>query len=166
MIVVDDEVEEKVCSLIIGTARTGEGNFGDGRIFVTPIKKAIQSVQRQKGCRKAGNVMVEIIAIVRPNKTAETKQALLDIGKPGFTCVRVSGRGKQAVVRTFMDGSVITTGLNNKRMFIIEAENDDEQLIVDKLMAVNCTGEHGDGRIFTVDLQSSYSVREGKVMTI
>ena len=107
--------------------------------------------------------MVEIIAIVRPNKTAETKQALLDIGKPGFTCVRVSGRGKQAVVRTFMDGSVITTGLNNKRMFIIEAENDDEQLIVDKLMAVNCTGEHGDGRIFTVDLQSSYSVREGKV---
>ena len=104
--------------------------------------------------------MVEIIAIVRPNKTAETKQALLDIGKPGFTCVRVSGRGKQAVVRTFMDGSVITTGLNNKRMFIIEAE------IVDKLMAVNCTGEHGDGRIFTVDLQSSYSVREGKVMTI
>ena len=58
------------------------------------------------------------------------------------------------------------TGLNNKRMFIIEAENDDEQLIVDKLMAVNCTGEHGDGRIFTVDLQSSYSVREGKVMTI
>lgn len=93
--------------------------------------------------------MVEIIAIVRPNKTAETKQALLDIGKPGFTCVRVSGRGKQAVVRTFMDGSVITTGLNNKRMFIIEAENDDEQLIVDKLMAVNCTGEHGDGRIFT-----------------
>lgn len=26
--------------------------------------------------------MVEIIAIVRPNKTAETKQALLDIGKP------------------------------------------------------------------------------------
>lgn len=56
--------------------------------------------------------------------------------------------------------------INNKRMFIIEAENDDEQLIVDKLMAVNCTGEHGDGRIFTVDLQSSYSVREGKVMTI
>lgn len=106
--------------------------------------------------------MVEIIAIVRPNKTAETKQALLDIGKPGFTCVRVSGRGKQAVVRTFMDGSVITTGLNNKRMFIIEAENDDEQLIVDKLMAVNCTGEHGDGRIFTVDLQSSYSVRRRK----
>ena len=72
--------------------------------------------------------MVEIIAIVRPNKTAETKQALLDIGKPGFTCVRVSGRGKQAVVRTFMDGSVITTGLNNKRMFIIEAENDDKAL--------------------------------------
>lgn len=105
--------------------------------------------------------MVEIIAIVRPNKTAETKKALLEIGKPGFTCVRVSGRGKQAVERTFMDGSVITTGLNNKRLFIIEAEDEDEEMIVQKLMDVNCTGSHGDGRIFTVNLEKSYSVREG-----
>ena len=70
--------------------------------------------------------MVEIIAIVRPNKTAETKQALLDIGKPGFTCVRVSGRGKQAVVRTFMDGSVITTGLNNKSCLLYTSDAADE----------------------------------------
>ena len=105
--------------------------------------------------------MIEIMAIVRPNKVAETKNALLEIGKPGFTCMRVSGRGKQAVVRTFVDGSVITTGLNNKRMFIIEAEDEDEKLIVQKLMEVNCTENHGDGRIFVVDLQKTYSVREG-----
>lgn len=105
--------------------------------------------------------MVEIIAIVRPNKTAETKKALLEIGKPGFTCVRVSGRGKQAVERTFMDGSIITTGLNNKRLFIIEAEDEDEKMIVEKLMEVNCTGCHGDGRIFIVNLEKTYSVREG-----
>ena len=80
--------------------------------------------------------------------------------------MRESQRQRKTGSGTDLYGSVITTGLNNKRMFIIEAENDDEQLIVDKLMAVNCTGEHGDGRIFTVDLQSSYSVREGKVMTI
>ena len=53
-----------------------------------------------------------------------------------------------------------------RRRLFNDIRLDDEQLIVDKLMAVNCTGEHGDGRIFTVDLQSSYSVREGKVMTI
>lgn len=49
MIVVDDGVEEKVCSLIIGTARTGEGNFGDGRIFVTPIKKAYTISSKTEG---------------------------------------------------------------------------------------------------------------------
>ena len=48
-VVVDDEVEEKVCSLIIGTARTGEGNFGDGRIFVTPIKKAYTISSKTEG---------------------------------------------------------------------------------------------------------------------
>ena len=52
MIVVDDEVEEKVCSLIIGTARTGEGNFGDGRIFVTPIKKAYTISSKTEGLEK------------------------------------------------------------------------------------------------------------------
>ena len=41
MIVVDD--------LIIGTARTGEGNFGDGRIFVTPIKKAYTISSKTEG---------------------------------------------------------------------------------------------------------------------
>ena len=49
MIVVDDETEEKVCSLIIGAARTGEGNFGDGRIFVTPIKKAYTISSKTEG---------------------------------------------------------------------------------------------------------------------
>jgi nitrogen regulatory protein PII 2 len=105
--------------------------------------------------------MVEIIAVVRPNKVAETKKALSDIGTPGFTCVRVSGRGKQAVQRTFVDGSVITTGLNNKRLFIVEAEDEDEEKIVTKLMEVNCTGNHGDGKIFIVNLEKSYSVRQG-----
>ena len=49
MIFVSDAVEETVCSLIIGTARTGEGNFGDGRIFVTPIKKAYTISSKTEG---------------------------------------------------------------------------------------------------------------------
>lgn len=49
IIVVDDEAEEKVSSIIIEAARTGEGNFGDGRIFVTPIKKAYTISSKAEG---------------------------------------------------------------------------------------------------------------------
>jgi nitrogen regulatory protein PII 1 len=41
IIVVQDEDETKVVDIIIKSARTGkDGAFGDGKIFVTPIKTA------------------------------------------------------------------------------------------------------------------------------
>ena len=41
LIVVEDKEEEKVSNLIMESARTGDnGNFGDGRIFVSDVKKA------------------------------------------------------------------------------------------------------------------------------
>ena len=49
IIVVEDEAQEEVASVIIEAARTGSGNFGDGRIFVTPIKKAYTISSRTEG---------------------------------------------------------------------------------------------------------------------
>ena len=40
MIVVEDEAEEEVIRLVIKNARTGEGNFGDGKIFVSDVDRA------------------------------------------------------------------------------------------------------------------------------
>ena len=41
LIVVEDKDEEKVSNLIMESARTGDnGNFGDGRIFISDVKKA------------------------------------------------------------------------------------------------------------------------------
>lgn len=40
LIVVQDEDEEKVAKIIMDNARTGDGNYGDGEIFVTNVTKA------------------------------------------------------------------------------------------------------------------------------
>lgn len=41
LIVVNDEDEQKVCEIIMKNAQTGDdGNYGDGRIFVTDVLKA------------------------------------------------------------------------------------------------------------------------------
>jgi nitrogen regulatory protein PII 1 len=41
IIVVEDKDEQKVVEIIIKSARTGtDGAFGDGKIFVTPVKTA------------------------------------------------------------------------------------------------------------------------------
>ena len=55
--------------------------------------------------------MVEIIAIVRPNKTQATKKALIEVGCPGYTCQKVMGRGKKPLKTHLDDGSFIKTQL-------------------------------------------------------
>lgn len=49
LMVVEDKDEEKVASIIINAARTGDGNFGDGRIFVTPVVKAFTISTQTQG---------------------------------------------------------------------------------------------------------------------
>jgi nitrogen regulatory protein PII 1 len=40
LIVANDEDKDDIVSVVMRTARTGEGHFGDGRIFVLPVEKA------------------------------------------------------------------------------------------------------------------------------
>lgn len=40
LLVINDEDKDDVVKVVMRTARTGEGNFGDGRIFISPILDA------------------------------------------------------------------------------------------------------------------------------
>jgi nitrogen regulatory protein PII 1 len=40
LMVVNDEDKEDVISVILRTAKTGEGHLGDGRIFISPVEEA------------------------------------------------------------------------------------------------------------------------------
>lgn len=107
--------------------------------------------------------MVEIIAIVRPNKTQATKRALIEIGCPGYTCQKVMGRGKKTLKIHLEDGSLIKTQLISKRFFIIIVEDEKADMVVQKIMEVNHTGEPGDGKVFISPVTNTYSVRTGKI---
>lgn len=50
LMVVKDEDKDDVIKIIMKYARTGEnGNFGDGRIFVTPVEEAYTISTKTKG---------------------------------------------------------------------------------------------------------------------
>ncbi len=50
LLVVNDEDKDDVVKVIMRTARTGEkGNFGDGRIFVSPVEEAYTISTGKKG---------------------------------------------------------------------------------------------------------------------
>ncbi len=106
--------------------------------------------------------MIEIIAIIRPNKIAQTKRALIEIDYPGFTCQRAMGRGKKPVDVVLPDNSVIKTKLLSKRLLIIIVPDEACEQVVNTIMRVNCTGQSGDGKIFVSKVEKSYSVRTGE----
>lgn len=107
--------------------------------------------------------MKEIIALIRPEKAEDTKKALEAIGLGAFTGRRVLGKGKKPIDLKDSEGHFIMKSyLLPKRMFVIEAEDKDVDRIVTIITLVNSTGEKGDGRIFVIPVEKSYSIHSGE----
>lgn len=103
--------------------------------------------------------MIEIMAVVRPNKTSATKQALIDINYPGYTCIKAIGRGKKSVEVILNDGSSLQTKLVTKRVFLIVVEDEAKDEVIEAIMKANSTGNPGDGKIFVSKIEESRHVR-------
>lgn len=103
--------------------------------------------------------MVEILAIIRPQKLAATKKKLIETGYPGFTCHRAMGRGKKPVAFLLADGTTVRTNLVGKRVLNIMVPDEAEDGVVKAIIDVNSTGNPGDGKIFVAPIEKSYRVR-------
>ncbi|MDR1639646.1 MAG: P-II family nitrogen regulator [Clostridiales bacterium] len=121
--------------------------------------------------------MKEIMSFIRINKVNATKAALADGGFPAFTCRKCLGRGKKSIDMELLNtvlaagelplndvGSHLTeaTRLIAKRFFTLIVENEDVEKAVDIIIETNQTGNPGDGKIFVLPLEESYSVRTGQ----
>ncbi|MDR2406194.1 MAG: P-II family nitrogen regulator [Deltaproteobacteria bacterium] len=118
--------------------------------------------------------MKELMAIVRSNKVGQTKNALAAAGFPGFTCVPCLGRGKKlmdpGVLKLIMESGELpltsagesmteASRLIPKRLFNIAVDDERVSDAIDVIIAVNSTGHPGDGKIFILPLEDTYSVR-------
>lgn len=106
--------------------------------------------------------MVEICAIIRPQRLADTKRKLIEVGHPGFTCHKAMGRGKRPVDFLLADGSTVKSSLVNKRILSIVVEDEAQKDVVKAIIDVNSTGTPGDGKIFVCPIEKSYNVRGRK----
>ena len=120
--------------------------------------------------------MKEIFAVIRMAKVNQTKQALEKAGFPAFTCRKVLGRGNGISTEVVEKGNSIAElpksplgehitenfRLIPKRYFTLVVKDDDVDTIVKTIMEVNCTSNHGDGKIFIMPILEAYRVRDGK----
>ena len=106
--------------------------------------------------------MKMVVAIVRPEKYGEVKDALKDRGVTGMTFTHVTGRGMQAGVKfTNRVGDFVVDELEKVK---IEVVSDDSAVdgIIRTIHDAAVTGNPGDGRIFIIPVEKSIKIRTGE----
>lgn len=106
--------------------------------------------------------MKKVEAIIRPFKLDEVKIALVNAGVVGMTVSEVRGFGRQKGQTERYRGSEYTVEFLQKLKIEIVVEDDQVEMVVDKVIAAARTGEIGDGKIFVSPVERIIRIRTGE----
>ncbi|MGO9387482.1 MAG: P-II family nitrogen regulator [Methanobacterium sp.] len=106
--------------------------------------------------------MKEIIAIIRPSKLDDVKQALEDIKCHGITVTEVKGRGRQLGITESYRGSDYRIDLLPKTRLEIIVQDAEVEEVVDAIVKTAQTGDIGDGKIFISPVEDVVRIRTGE----
>ncbi|MGZ7160097.1 MAG: P-II family nitrogen regulator [Methanobacterium sp.] len=106
--------------------------------------------------------MKEIIAIIRPNKLDNVKDALEKIGCHGITITDVKGRGRQLGITESYRGSDYRIDLLPKTRLEIIVNDKDAEEVIQTIVKTAQTGDIGDGKIFISPVEDAVRIRTGE----
>ena len=106
--------------------------------------------------------MKKVEAIIRPFKLDEVKIALVNAGIVGMTVSEVRGFGRQKGQPERYRGSEYTVEFLQKLKVEIVVEDDQADMVVDKIIGAARTGEIGDGKIFVTSVDKIVRIRTGE----
>ncbi len=106
--------------------------------------------------------MKKVEAIIRPFKLDEVKIALVNAGIVGMTVSEVRGFGRQKGQTERYRGSEYTVEFLQKLKVEIVVEDDQLDMVVEKVIAAARTGEIGDGKIFVSPIDQIIRIRTGE----
>ena len=104
----------------------------------------------------------KVEAIIRPFKLDEVKIALVNAQVVGMTVTEVRGFGRQKGQTERYRGSEYTVEFLQKLKIEIVIDDDQVDMVVDKLISAAKTGEIGDGKIFISPVDNIIRIRTGE----
>jgi len=100
-----------------------------------------------------------LIAIIKPFKLEEVKDALTEIGVEGMTVTEVKGFGRQKGHTEVYRGSEYTVDFLPKVKLEVALADSVVGKAVDAIVKTASTGKIGDGKIFVVPLDEVIRIR-------
>jgi len=103
-----------------------------------------------------------IIAIIKPYKLEEVRDALAAIGVQGMTISEVRGFGRQRGQTEIYRGAEYTTSFVPKVKLEIAVSGDLAPKVLETIQTTASTGSIGDGKLFVLDLAQAVRIRTGE----
>ncbi|QMU71467.1 P-II family nitrogen regulator [Streptacidiphilus sp. P02-A3a] len=103
-----------------------------------------------------------ITAVIKPFRLDPVKEALRDLGIEGLTVTEVSGYGRQRGHTEVYRGAEYRIDLVPKARIEVVVEDDAAESVLDAIVAAARTGRIGDGKVWSVPVETVVRVRTGE----
>jgi nitrogen regulatory protein P-II 1 len=107
--------------------------------------------------------MKQVVAVIKPFKLDEVKEALRAVGVNGLTVVEAQGFGRQRGHTEVYRGAEYQVDFVPKVRVEVIVDDDEVQGVVDAILKSARTGKIGDGKIFVFPAEQVYRIRTGEM---
>ena len=104
-----------------------------------------------------------VVAIVKPHRLDEVKEALQDLGVNGLTTTDVEGFGRQRGHTEIYRGAEYRVDFVPKVKVEVLCDDDQVGGVVDAVAKAARTGKIGDGKIWVVPVEQVLRIRTGEM---
>ena len=106
-----------------------------------------------------------VMAIIKPFKLDEVRDALTAAGVHGLTVTEVKGYGRQKGHTEIYRGTEYAVNFLPKVKIEVAVASEQADKVVEAITAAAKTGQIGDGKIFVMDLEHAVRIRTGETDT-
>jgi nitrogen regulatory protein P-II 2 len=106
-----------------------------------------------------------VIAIIKPFKLEEVRDALTAVGVQGMTVTEVKGYGRQKGHKEIYRGAEYAVNFLPKARIEVAVDDSQVDKVVDAINRAAKTGQIGDGKIFITPIEHAVRIRTGETDT-
>ena len=103
-----------------------------------------------------------VIAIIKPFKLDEVRDALLAVGVHGMTITEVKGYGRQKGHTEIYRGAEYAVNFLPKIRIEVAVASDQVDRVIEAIGGSAKTGQIGDGKVFVMPLDHAVRIRTGE----
>jgi nitrogen regulatory protein P-II 2 len=157
--------ESRHCPLARHIQRLARGLKGFPRRAWLERAREAQPRRLDRGptAHKRGNPAMKIVmAIIKPFKLEEVRDALTAIGVHGLTVTEVKGYGRQKGHTEIYRGAEYAVSFLPKIKIEVAVTDDLVAKVIEAITAAARTGQIGDGKIFVSSIEKAVRIRTGE----